>query len=313
MTSLRRILRFARPYRLQALLAMLLIIGVTATDLAAPRLTQRIIDEGLAQGKPDVITSTALLMVGAAVLGALLAVANTIYSVRVSQSFGADVRSALVHKVQTFSFGNLDRLQTGQLIVRATSDINQLQMIVMLAMRMLVRAPLWIIGSVVMLLIGSPQMMWIMVALIPVIFGLMGLFAGKARPLFLLVQAKLDRLNEVLQENMAGVRVVKAFVRADHENTRFDGANDDLTAQSIRVHQFLAVLIPSVLMIVNLAMVAAVWLGGTYVINERLTVGQLLAALNYLTRALFPLVMLGGMIGPLSAADASAGRILEVL
>ena len=313
MKSLSRVLGFARPYRWQALLAMLLILGVTAADLVAPRLTQRIIDDGLAAGNVGVIVSTSLLMIGAAALGAALAIGNTVYSVRVSQNFGADLRSALVRKVQTFSFGNLDQLQTGQLIVRATSDTNQIQMMVLLAMRMFVRAPLWIIGSVIMLVISSPQLAWLMAVLIPLLFGLMALFGVRARPLFSAVQKKLDRLNEVLQENLAGMRVVKAFVRVSHENQRFDGANSALMEQSIQIGQFMALLIPTVLVIVNLAVVATVWFGGIYVINDQLTVGQLVASFNYVTRALFPLVMLGAMIGPISAADASAARVLEVL
>ncbi|MFH1085286.1 MAG: ABC transporter ATP-binding protein [Chloroflexota bacterium] len=313
MKSLRRMLAYLAPYRKETLLAMVLIIGVTITDLVSPRLTQDIIDKGVVPRDMGVIVRTALLMIGAAALGAVLAIANTIYAVRASQSFGADVRSTIVRKVQSLSFGNLDRLQTGQLIVRATSDVNQLQAMVMMSLRMLVRAPLWILGSVTMLIIGAPQLAWLMVALIPFLFVLIFSFGSKVRPMFMAVQARLDRLNQVLQENLAGVRVVKAFVRMDHENARFGAANEDLMQQGIRIARFMAILMPSMLTVVNLASVGAVWFGGVQAIEGGLTVGQLVAAINYLARSLFPLMILGGMIGPLSAADASAERILQVL
>ncbi|NIV35968.1 MAG: ABC transporter ATP-binding protein, partial [Anaerolineae bacterium] len=221
MKSLLRMFRFVRPYAGLSILSLLLIAGVVVADLAIPRLTQRVIDEGILQQDLGAIVTTALLMLGAAILSALFAVGNTVASVRVAQSAGADLRSALVRKVQTFSFGNLDRLQTGSLLVRATSDISMVQMIVQMSLRMLTRAPLWMIGSTVMLVLTSARLALLMLALLPLVLGLVWFVAVKARPLFLRVQKRLDKLNQVLQENLAGVRVVKAFVRVEHENARF--------------------------------------------------------------------------------------------
>jgi len=149
--------------------------------------------------------------------------------------------------------------------------------------------------------------------LMPLILGLVWLFAKKARSLFLMVQVKLDKLNEVLQENLAGMRVVKAFVRVEHENARFDQANSDLTTQTINVMRLLAMLLPTMLNIVNVGVVGVIWFGGNLAIGGDLTVGEVMASINYLTYSLFPMLMLGMMIGPLSAADASAERILEVV
>jgi ATP-binding cassette, subfamily B, multidrug efflux pump len=313
MKSLWRLYKFMKPYRGEALVALLLLIAVVAADLAIPRLTQRVIDEGVLMQNMPVIINTALLMFGVALLEALISVANIILSVRVGLKTGADVRSAFVRKVQSLSFGNLDRLQTGQLIVRATSDITQVQMIMMMSLRILTRAPLWAAGSLVMLILTARQLAWIWLAMLPVIFGIVALFLVKARPLFLIVQQKLDKLNTVLQENLAGVRVVKAFVRAEHEKQRFARANDDLMAQTIKVLNFVVVLIPLMMAIVNLATAGVIWFGGNFAIAGEMTVGQIMAAINYMIFALFPLMMLLGMIAPLSAADASAGRILEVL
>ena len=313
MRSLRRMLPFIKPYQREAILALLLLLGMVASDLIIPRLTQRIIDQGIARQNMALILTTALAMLGAAVLSSLFAVGNTILSVRVAQGTSADLRGAIVRKVQTFSFGNLDRIQTGQLLVRATSDVNQVQMIVQLSLRMLTRAPLWMLGSIAMLIVTSAQLALLMLALAPVIMILIWFFMTRARPLFLAVQKKLDKLSQVLQENLAGVRVVKAFVRVEHENRRFDQANSDLTAENIKVMQLIATLIPTMRFLVNLAVVGVIWSGGGLVIDGRFTVGEIVASINYMSYSLFPMLMLGGMIGPLSAADASTGRIWEVL
>jgi ATP-binding cassette subfamily B multidrug efflux pump len=313
MKSLRRMMHFVKPYWKASVLALLLLLGMVIADLLIPRLTQQVINVGVAQRDMRMIGTTSLLMLGAAVLSALFAVANTVLSVRVAQNVGADLRSALVRKVQTFSFGNLDRIQTGQLLVRTTSDVNMVQMIVMMSLRILTRAPLWVVGSMFMLVTTSTQLSLLMLALLPVIGGFIWFFGAKARPQFMRVQEKLDKLNQVLQENLAGVRVVKAFVRVEHENARFDLANRDLTVENVKVTQLLAVLLPTMFLLVNLGVVGVVWFGGRLAILEDFTVGEIVASVNYMTYSLFPLMMLGSMIGPLSAADASAARIWEVL
>ena len=313
MKSLRRVISFFRPYKTHAILAMVLLVGVVVADLAIPRLTQRVIDEGVARQDMGVIVTTSLLMLGAAILSALFAIGNTLFSVRVAMGVSADLRSALVRKVQSFSFGNLDRIQTGQLLVRATSDVNMVHMIAQMSLRILTRAPLWMIGSMVMLFVTSTQLALLMLALLPVIGCIIGVFLVKAGPLFLSIQRRLDWLNQVLQENLAGVRVVKAFVRVDHENARFDRANSDLMVENIRVMQLVAALIPTMLLLVNLAVIGVIWFGGNQAVAGDFKVGEIMASINYMSFSLFPLMMLGGMIGPLSAADASAGRIWEVL
>ena len=313
MKSLRRLSQFMRPYSKPSIVAILLLIGLVVADLLIPRLTQRVIDEGIAQRDMTTIVTTSLLMLAAAVVSALFAIANTVLSVRVGQSVAADLRSSIVRKIQTFSFGNLDQLQSGQLLVRATSDVSQVQMMVLMSLRIFTRAPLWMLGAIAMLIITSPQLALIMLVLSPLILALIWLFASRAQPLFLAVQARLDRLNQVLQENLAGVRVVKAFVRADHEKARFDDANTALADQTVRVMRLLALLLPTMTLILNLGIAGVIWFGGNMAIGGDLTLGQIIASINYLTYSLFPMLMLGMMIGPLSAADASAGRILEIL
>ncbi len=313
MKSLFRLLKFIKPYRRDAILALVLLVCVVIADLAVPRLTQRVIDDGIKAQDMRLILTTALLMFGASVLEALFSVGNVALSVRVGLNAGADIRSALVRKVQTLSFGNLDRLQTGQLLVRATSDINQVQMVFMMGLRILTRAPLWAAGSVVMLVVTTPRLAWLWLAMLPALFGIMALFTFKARPLFLIVQQKLDKLNTVMQENLAGIRVVKAFVRAAHEQRRFARANDDLMAQTIRVLNLVVFLMPLMMTITNIATAGVIWFGGNLTVQGDITVGQIMAAVNYMIFSLFPLMMLIGMIAPLAAAEVSAQRILEVL
>ena len=313
MSNIGRILKFIKPYRRQAILSLLLLLGVVAADLLVPRLTQRIIDEGVAKQDMGMILSTSLLMLGAATVSALFSVGNTVLSVRVAMGFSADLRSAIVRTVQSWSFGNLDRFQTGKLLVRATSDVNQVQLIVQMFLRIMTRAPLWMLGSVVMLTITSRQMALLMLALFPIVAVIITLFLTRVRPLVMAVQQALDRLNQVLQENLAGVRVVKAFVRAEHENGRFDAANVDLTGENMRAMQLVALLVPTMMFLVNMGIVGVIWLGGRSVAAGSLSAGEIVASINYMTFSLFPMMMLAGMLGPISAADASAQRINEVL
>ncbi len=313
MKPLTRMGRFVRPYLRSVVLAVVLLVGVVIADLLIPRLTQTVIDEGIAQRDVAAIVRTSLLMLGAALLSAVLAVANTILAVRVGLNTGADLRSAIARRVQSFAFGNLDDFQTGQLIVRSTSDVQTVEMVVQLGTRIMARAPLWALGSMTMLLLTSPRLTLLVVALLPLIAVLLAFFLTRARPLFVAVQEKLDRLNQVLQENLAGVRVVKAFVRGNYEIGRFEAANQDLLDQTLRAMYFLATAIPTMFLMVNLSIVAVIWFGGISTIEGDLTVGQLVAAFNYMLYALFPMMMLGMMVMPLSAASASSSRIWEVL
>jgi ATP-binding cassette subfamily B multidrug efflux pump len=296
---MRRMLGFLEPYRRDSLLALLLVVAMTAADLMTPRLA--------------VVIRTTLLMLGVGLVSAVLTVANSVLSVRVFSHFGADLRSELYRKIQSLSFGNLDHLQTGELMVRLSSDVNQVQQVVLMSLRILARAPLLLVGSFALMIITSPGLALVMLALVPITVGMIGIIAARGRSLFATVQRKLDRLNTILQENLAGVRVVKAFVRADFENKRFEAANRDLMGQTMQVMQLFSVVIPTLLLFVNLALVAVMWFGGERVAAGNLTTGEVVAFTNYLLTSVFPLLMMGGMVAILAAAQASANRIQQVL
>lgn len=312
-SPIRRILSYLGPYRRLSIYAILMLVASVAVELMIPQMIRRIIDEGIAPRDMNVILATTALMIGAALIEVVLTIGNTILSVKAAQSLAADVRAAVFHKIQSYSFGNLDRFQTGQLIVRLTSDVNMIQMMILMGLRIFTRAPLMIVGSIALMVITSRDLAMISLLLLPLTLILSGAFIVKAQPMFMEVQKRLDKLNTVLQENLAGVRVVKAFIRMRHEAERFDEANVDLSQQSIRVTRMLSVLFPSMALIINLSMISIVWFGGQQTVLGKFTVGEIMAFINYLQSASFPLLFLAMMAGQLSAANASAQRIYEVL
>ncbi len=308
-----RILGYLKPYwRIVALSIVLLFVSV-GSDLVIPTLIQRIIDDGIVSKNITVIVTLTALMIGVALLGAAATIGNTFLAIRAAQSFAADVRSAAYHRIQKFSFGNLDRFQTGQIITRLTSDVNSVQMIVMMGLRMFISAPIMIVGSIALMFIINAELARIVLLLLPLTLLLAVVFVWKALPMFLEVQKRLDRLNTVLQENLAGVRVVKAFVRQSHESMRFEEANTSLTNQTTKVLTIFSVLFPSMLIIINLSVLSVIWFGGLEAIGGRFSVGDILAFVNYLLIAIFPLIFLAIMSSQLSAAQASAQRIYEII
>ena len=292
---------------------MVLLGLVVVTDLFIPRLIQTIIDDGIANKDIGVIFRTSLLMIGASILSALLAIANTLYSVKTSMSFEADLREALFKKIQTFSFGNLDDLTTGQLLTRLTSDLSQVQMIVTMSLRMFTRAPLMFLGSFGIMFATNPDLAVVVLALLPITAILVYFFVRIVRPLFTEVQERLEYLNQVLQENLSGIRVVKAFVRREHENERFEEANSKLYDTSVRMSQYISIFFPIVMALMNMGTVAIIYFGGIQVFQGTTSLGQIMAFTNYLFSTMFPVLMLSMMAGQISAASASATRIMEVL
>jgi ATP-binding cassette subfamily B protein len=313
MHELLRLKRFLKPYTFPAILTMLMMIGMVGLDLMLPRLIQRIVDQGVTPGNMTVVWQTALMMLGISVLTLIVAVGNTIISVRVAEGFARDLRKELFNKIQGLSFGNLDRLRTGQLIVRMTSDITSVQTAVRLILNLAVRALVLLAGSQVLMFTTNSQLAVKLLPFMLVILVLIIIFAGKLQALFLGVQQKLDKLNNVMQENLSGVRVVKAFVRTDFENERFGEANQDFTQQHIKTMRLMAVLMPLMMILMNLGGVAILWFGGIEVIQGSMTIGEIMAFTNYLLTAMFPILMLAMIIGTLSASEASAQRINEVM
>ena len=308
-----KLLRFVKPYWKKSLLSLALLVVVVLMDLAIPRLVQRIIDQGITPQNMKVVTSTFLLMLGISILDTLFAIGNNNYSVQVGESVARDLREALFLKIQSFSFGNLDRLKTGQLMVRLSSDSSVIQRVVQISLRIGTRAPLIMIGSIILMFNTDQHLALTMLPLLLVTSAIIVFFAVKMGPFFLTIQQKLDKLNTVLQENIAGVRVVKAFVRARHEAGRFETANEDFTDRNIKVMQFMSTMGPALSICVNIGIVIVLWAGGLQSIHGNVTTGQLVAFINYLQTALGPLMIMVNLANVWAAGMASAERVNEVL
>jgi len=312
-TSITRLWRFVRPYRRMVVVGLLLIAIVAAVDLALPRLLQSIINTGIRQRNLSAVLNGALIMMGLTLVSAAATVGSMLFAVRMSQRASADMRHELFVHIQSFSFANYDQLQTGELLTRLTSDITQVAQFLWMTMRVFVRAPLMVVGSSILLLLTNWQLGLLMLALLPATVLLFLLYAKRAQPLFMELQRRLDRLNTILQENLSGVRVVKAFVRAGHENERFDSASVELRERAVRVERMLAFLSPTLRLLINLGLVAVVWFGGVQVVQGTLNLGQVVALSNYVWWMVFPLINLSMSAGFISSADASTRRIFEVL
>ena len=312
MQSLRRIFGYLRPYRRQAILSLLALTTLVFLDLAIPRLIQRIIDEGILKNDQPLVLQTAALMLVISALSAVIAVGNNIFSVQAGEGVARDLRDALFVKIQAYSYGNLDRQRTGQLLVRLTSDINALKHLTQISLRIGTRAPMMMIGSLILMISTSPSLALTMLPLLAFTSLLIGFFVFRMEPLFRTVQQKLDRLNDVLHENIAGARLVKAFVRADYEDQRFEAANLDLADRTIRVMRFMSSMTPMLTLCVNIGMVIVIWAGGLQAINGDLSLGQIVAFTNYLVSTMTPLIMMTQLSNTWAAGLASAKRVGEI-
>jgi len=308
-----RAMRFLREYWLLAVGMFVSLLIASASMLVIPRMSQYVIDEGIIGRDASKVLWMSLAMVGFAGLRALFQFTQGALAARVAEGVAYDMRNALYAKIQSLSFSYHDRAQTGQLLTRATSDVDRVQRFVGRGAISFFSALLMMGGSLVVLFTANWRLALIMVVIIPLTLGVFGLFARKAMPLFKTVQECLANLNTVLQENLAGVRVVKAFVREPYESSRYEAANRAFYDVSMEVNTILSLGFPTIFGIANVAILSVYWIGGTQVIGGILTVGQLVAFANYFMMAFFPVLMLGMIVANLSNAAASAERVFDIL
>ena len=313
MNHIKKLLPFIKPYWRRSLVSLFFLVCVVLMDLTIPRLIQRIIDQGINGNDMQVVIGTSIIMLVISLLQVVFALANNLFSIQVGEGVARDLREALFLKIQSFSFGNLDHLNTGQLMVRLSSDTTAFQRMVQVSLRIGTRAPLLMIGSIILMFITDSRLA---LMILPVLLGTAGVilfFVSRMGPLFMTVQKKLDRLNMVLQENIAGVRLVKAFVRAAYEGEHFAEANEDYADRNIRVMRFMATLSPAMSIFVNIGMVVVIWAGGIQSVGGDVSVGQIIAFLNYLHTTMGPLGIMVMLANVVAAATASAERLNEVL
>ena len=308
-----RSLSFLRKYWLLALGTFVSLMISTGAMLITPRMSQLIIDQGIAQRDGGRVLWLSLGMVGLAALRAVFQFTQGALAARTAHGVAFDMRNVLYTKIQSLSFSYHDRTHTGQLLTRATSDVEAVQRFVGRGSIMFLSATFMMGGSLAFLFATSWRLARIMLLVIPVTFGLFGLFARQAMPLFKVVQQRLANLNTILQENFAGVRVIKAFVREGHEATRYEAANREFYDINLRVNRIISLAFPSIFGILNVTTLCVYWIGGTQVIGSTMSMGELVAFASYVMSAFFPVLMMGMIIAMLSSAAASATRVFEIL
>jgi ATP-binding cassette subfamily B multidrug efflux pump len=313
MKDIFKLFHFIKPYWRRAVAALILLSTLVVADLSIPRLVQRIIDQGIKAQNQQVVIDTALIMLGISAAGFLIAIGNNITSVQVSENYGRDLREAIFTKIQSFSYGDLDRAKTGQLIVRLTSDSQAVQRVFQISLRIGTRAPLLMIGSLILMFYTNSYLALRLIPLLLVTSVIIVYFVSKMAPLFRSVQQKLDRLNTVLQENISGAHIVKAFVREGFENERFEVANEGYTEHSVRVMSFMSTMSPALTVFINLGMVGVIYYGGLQTLGGNMTVGEIVAFLNYLVTTMTPLVLMTNLSQAWANGIASARRVNQVL
>ncbi|MBP1632181.1 MAG: transporter related protein [Acidobacteria bacterium] len=313
-SSLLRLLRaFLRPYRWPVALVMALLAAQAVANLWLPTLNADIIDNGVVRGDTHRILVLGGVMLGVTLAVGVAAIVGVFVGARSSMAFGRDLRAALFRRVEGFSQMELNHFGAHSLITRATNDVQQVQMVVLLAVTMMAMAPVMAVGGIFMALRINAGLSLLLVAILPVMTALIVLIGRRAVPLFRAMQVKIDRVNRVLRETLSGIRVIRAFDRTAHDQQRFGEANADLTDTSLRVTRLFALLLPGIMLVTNLSTIAVMWFGGLLVGRGEMLIGDLTAFLTYLIQILFSVLMATMMFVMVPRAAASADRIQQVL
>ena len=309
-----RLLRtYLRPYRWQLGLVMVLLLAQALTNLFLPALNADIINNGVSKGDIPYIIRVGAIMLAVTALMGLTAVAGVYFGSKVSMAFGRDVRAGIFRRVGSFSQTEVNVFGTPSLITRNTNDVQQVQSLVMMALNMMILAPIMAIGGIIMAVRQDAALSAILIVVLPLMAGFIAVVVSRAMPLFKAVQIKIDRINQVMRETLSGVRVIRAFVRDDYEARRFEVVNADLTDTSVKVNRIFAFMIPALFGILNLTTVAVMWFGSLRVASGAMPIGNLTAYLTYIAMILMSVMMATVMFAMVPRAAASADRIQAVL
>jgi len=308
-----KLYRFMKPFTISIVAVLLLVFLQTLAELYLPTLMSDIVDTGIVNGDTGYIMKIGGMMLLITALGTLCAIAASFLSARTSVGFGTILRSKVFSRVEDFSLQEFNEIGTATLITRTTNDINQMQTVTFMILRMMVSAPMMCIGGIIMAVSKDRPLSLCIVVAIPVIIAIIAVIISKAMPLFKLMQIKLDKINLVLRENLTGIRVIRAFNRIGREQQRFAEANYDLSQNAIRVNKLMASLMPSMMLVMNFTIIAIIWFGSIRIDNGDMQVGSLMAFIQYAMQIMISLVMVAMMFIMVPRASASAIRINEVL
>src|SRR6266566_1569631 len=309
----RFLIRYLQPSRMPVALVFVLVFLNSLANLYLPYLMANIVDTGIVKGDTRYILRVGGLMVLVTIVGTICAIVASFFSARVAIGFGRLTRGKLFKHVENFSLHEFDSVGTASLITRTTNDTTQVQQVVIIILQMMISAPLMFIGGIILAISQDATLAWVLVGTIPILFIAIVAIMSKAIPLFQAMQAKIDKVNLVLDEGLTGVRVIRAFDRIDHEEKRFDEANLDLTNTAIKVNQIIATMMPIMMLVLNLSTVVIFWFGSIRVNNGEMQIGNLMAFLQYAMQILFAVLMLSMMFVMLPRAAASSDRIDQVL
>ncbi|HEX8941167.1 MAG TPA: ABC transporter ATP-binding protein [Candidatus Limnocylindrales bacterium] len=309
-----RLLRiYLRPYWRQLLLVIGLLVIQALSNLWLPSLNADIINDGVAKGNTDFIVRTGGFMLLVTGLLGLCAIVAVYFGARTAMALGRDVRRDIFRRVVAFSHAETNRFGVASLITRNTNDVQQVQMVVVMALNVIILAPITSVGGILMALREDVPLSGLLVVIVPAMGAVIGLLMVRALPLFKQMQVRIDRVNQVTRESLSGVRVIRAFVRTGHEEERFDEANLALTETSLRVTRLFALMIPSLFAILNLSSVAIMWFGAQRIDSGQMPIGNLTAFLTYVMQILFAVMMAVVMFVMVPRAAVSAERIMAVL
>ncbi|GEL08913.1 ABC transporter ATP-binding protein [Salisediminibacterium halotolerans] len=309
---MRHIFSALNRYRFAVVIALLLTLTELAVELVQPLIMARIIDQGVVQQDMETVLfwGGVMLILSFAAFGA--GIVNSFYAAHASQNTAYDLRNGLFAKVQSFSFANFSQFPTSSLMTRITNDVNQIQNTIFMSLRIMLRAPLLVAGSVIMAIVVNAQLALILVLTIPLLVVFLVYLMRKAGALFKQVQSRVDRVNSVVQENLTAIRMIKAFTRRSYETERFDGAADELRVKMMRTFRLIETTMPVILLVMNFSIIVVLWFGTTGVNTGGATIGEVVAIINYITRMSGALTVFSMIIMIFSRARASAERIGEV-
>ena len=310
---MKRYWKYMKPYLPAFIIGPIMMIVEVMGEVVLPKLMANIINIGAANHDVPYILSMGLVMLGTAFMMMVGGIGGAYFAAKASVNFSSDLRSDVFDKVQTFSFANLDQFSTGSLVTRLTNDITQVQNLITMALRMMLRAPGMLIGGLIMAFMINAQLALVIFAVIPVLVILILLIIRVAFPKFDVMQKKLDLLNSNIQEMLTNVRVIKSFVRGDYEEKRFGKANDDLKESSLSAFKVVILNMPIMMIVMNATTLGVVWFGGKQILAGNMPVGDLTAFTTYIVHILMSLVMFAMMLLQCSRALASLHRIREVL
>jgi len=308
-----KLFRFLKPYSIPVACVLALVLLQSLFELYLPTLMSDIVDKGIVNGDINYIMRIGGIMLLVTAGGTACAVLAGYLSAKTATGFGKILRSKIFSHVENFSLHEFDQIGTPSLITRTTNDVTQVQMVTLMMLRIFISAPIMCVGGIIMAVSMDPSLSLVLFVAVPVLAVAIAVIAGKAMPLFKAMQAKIDKINLVLRENLSGIRVIRAFNRTDYERNRFNDANLDLTSTAIKVNRMMATLMPMMMLVMNLTTIAIIWFGGIRIDSGHMQVGALMAFLQYSMQIMFSLLMASMLFVMVPRASASAERINEVL